>query len=172
MPALTRLGTAAPNVDGIRRQVSNEARRAGQTEAARELKGARFALWKNPEKLTGRQRAKLAQIQHANRPLFRAYLLKEQLRRIYRVPPVQAIALLERWLAWARRCRLPSFVRLAKTITEQRPGIVAAIEHGLSNARIEQANTRIRLITRRAFWFHSPDALIALAMLALGGLCP
>ncbi|MGI8593244.1 MAG: hypothetical protein ACR2ML_02575, partial [Solirubrobacteraceae bacterium] len=35
-----------------------------------------------------------------------------------------------------------------------------------------QANTRIRLITRRAFGFHSPDALIALAMLTLGGLCP
>jgi hypothetical protein len=28
------------------------------------------------------------------------------------------------------------------------------------------------LITRRAFGFHSPHAAIALAMLALGGLCP
>ena len=44
--------------------------------------------------------------------------------------------------------------------------------HGLSNARIEAANTRIRLIARRAFGFHSPDALIALAKLTLGGYCP
>ena len=51
-------------------------------------------------------------------------------------------------------------------------GIVAAIEHGLSNARVEAINTQIRLITRRAFGFHSPDALIALAMLTLADLCP
>jgi transposase len=171
LPGRTRRRALRPDSPGLGGHGRLD-RRAGQAEHARELKGARFALWKNPEKLTGRQRAKLASIQQTNEPLYRAYLLKEQLRQIYRLPAAQAIALLERWLAWARRCRLPSFVRLARTITEQRPGIVAAIEHGLSNARIEQANTRIRLITRRAFGFHSPDALIALAMLTLGGLCP
>lgn len=163
---------AGDALDEIRRRVWNQARRAGQAEHARELKGARFALWKNPENLTRRQRAKLSSVQQTNKPLYRAYLLKQQLREIYRVPAEHAIALLDAWLAWARRCRLEPFVKLAKTITEQRTGIVAAIEHGLSNARIEQANTRIRLITRRAFGFHSPDALIALAMLTLGGLCP
>lgn len=163
---------ARRRLDEIRREVWNQARRAGQAEHARELKGARFALWKNPENLTRRQRAKLSSVQQTNKPLYRAYLLKQQLREIYRVPAEHAIALLDAWLAWARRCRLEPFVKLAKTITEQRTGIVAAIEHGLSNARIEQANTRIRLITRRAFGFHSPDALIALAMLTLGGLCP
>jgi transposase len=63
-------------------------------------------------------------------------------------------------------------VKLARTITEHRDGILAALEHGLSNARIEQINTQIRLITRRAFGFHSPQALIALAMLKLADLCP
>jgi len=33
-------------------------------------------------------------------------------------------------------------------------------------------NTQIRLIQRRGFGFHSPDAVIALAMLSLGDLCP
>lgn len=41
--------------------------------------------------------------------------------------------------------------------------VSAAIRHGLSNARVEQVNTQIRLITRRAFGFGSADALIALA---------
>ena len=50
--------------------------------------------------------------------------------------------------------------------------ILAAIEHGLSNGLIESVNTKIRLITRIAFGFHSPDALIALAMLNLGGHRP
>lgn len=80
--------------------------------------------------------------------------------------------MLERWLAWARRCRLGPFVKLARRITDQRAGILAAIEHGLSNARVEAINTQIRLITRRPFGFHSADALIALAILSLADLCP
>ena len=86
--------------------------------------------------------------------------------------PPGAIALLDAWLKWARRCRLHAFVKLARTISEQRAGILAAIQHGLSNARVEAINTQIRLITRRAFGFHSPQALIALAMLSLADLCP
>ena len=93
-------------------------------------------------------------------------------RQIYRLPADAAIRLLDEWIAWARRCRLPSFVKLARTITAQRAGIVAAIEHGLSNARVEAINTQIRMITRRAYGFHSAGALIALAMLSLAGLCP
>ena len=41
-----------------------------------------------------------------------------------------------------------------------------------SNALIESTNTKIRLLQRIAFGFRSPDALIALAMLALGGFRP
>ena len=163
---------ATDALDEIRREVWNEARKAGQTQIARDLKGARFALWKNPESLTARQQSKLAWIEKLNTPLFRAYLLKEQLRQIYRLPAKAAIALLDGWLRWARRCRLRPFVKLARTITDQRAGILAAIEHGLSNARVEQINTQIRLITRRAFGFHSAQALIALAMLSLADLCP
>jgi len=120
-------------LDEVRRDVWNEARKTGDIVLARDLKGARYALWKNPENLTGRQQAKLSQVQHTNRRLYRAYLLKEQLRQIYRLPADAAITLLDDWIAWARRCRLPSFVKLARTITAQRAGIVAAIEHGLSN---------------------------------------
>jgi transposase len=163
---------ATDALDEIRREVWNQARQAGQTALAKDLKGARFALWKNPENLTDRQAAKLSDIQRTNARLYRAYLLKEQLRLIYRLPAKHAIELLEQWLKWARRCRLGPFVRLAKTISQQRAGITAAIRHGLSNARVEAINTQIRLLTRRAFGFHSPDALIALAMLSLADLCP
>ena len=163
---------ATDALDEIRREVWNEARRAGHQQEAKDLKGTRFVLWKNPGKLTDRQEIKLAHIQQTNKPLYRAYLISQQLPDIYRVSYEEAIVLLDAWLAWARRCRLAPFVKLAKTITEQRPGIEAAIKHGLSNARIEQVNTQLRLITRRAYGFRTPQALIALAILSLGGLCP
>ena len=82
---VVKLATDA--LDEIRREVWNEARRAGEIALARDLKGARFALWKNPENLTARQQLKLAHIQRINQRLYRAYLLKEQLRQIYRVDP-------------------------------------------------------------------------------------
>jgi transposase len=82
-------------LDEIRREVWNEARRAGQHQLARDLKGTRYALWKNPENLTERQQHKLAWIAQLNQPLFRAYLLKEQLRQIYRLPTNAAIELLD-----------------------------------------------------------------------------
>ena len=163
---------ATDALDEIRREVWNEARRAGEIAVARDLKGARFALWKNPENLTDRQQHKLADIQRTNARLYRAYLIKEQLRQIYRLPADAAIRQLDGWLKWARRCRLTPFIKLARTITDQRNGIIAAIQHGLSNARVEAINTQIRLIPRRAFGFHSPDTLIALATLSLADLCP
>ncbi len=159
-------------LDEVRRQVWNAARRNGQKAVARDLKGARYALWKNPADLTDNQAAKLASIAVTNQRLYRAYLLKEQLRQVFALKGEAGITLLEQWLQWARRCRIPPFVKLAKAITRHRVGIEAALTHGLSNARVESVNTKLRLLTRIAFGFRSPDALIALAMLNLGGLCP
>ncbi len=163
---------ATKALDEVRREVWNAARKKGQHAVARDLKNARYALWKNPGDLTARQEAKLASIAQTNKVLYRAYLLKEQLRQVFALKGTEGIALLDAWLKWARRCRIPSFVKLAKAITEHRTGIEAALAHGLSNARVESVNTKLRLLTRIAFGFRSPEALVALAMLDLGGLCP
>ena len=163
---------ASSALDEVRREVWQQARRAGDKSGARWLKGSRWALWKRPERLTDRQQAKLATIERVNRRLYRAYLLKEELRLVFHSAPEEAVELLDAWLVWARRCRIASFVKLAKTITANRAGIVATLTHRLSNARVEAINTTLRLITRRAYGFHSAQALIALAMLTLGGLRP
>jgi transposase len=63
---------ATDALDDIRRAVWNEARRSGDKQLAKDLKGARFALWKNPENLTTGQQAKLAWIQKLNAPIYRA----------------------------------------------------------------------------------------------------
>ena len=64
---------ASTALDDVRREVWNQARRAGDKTGARWLKGARWALWKRPERLTERQQAKLATIEHVNRRLYRGY---------------------------------------------------------------------------------------------------
>jgi transposase len=163
---------ATDALDEVRREVWNAARRSGMTEHARELKGARFALWKNPEDLTRRQRGKLAQIAKTNTPLYRAYLLKEQLRIAIRTKGVISLTMLDEWLSWAARCRIPAFVELSRKIRRHLPGIEAAMLHGVSNALVESTNTKLRVLHRMAFGFREPEHLIALALLDRGGYCP
>jgi RNA polymerase sigma factor (sigma-70 family) len=164
-----QLATVA--LDVVRREVWNETRQAGNKAHATELQRSRFALWKNPENLTDRQQVKLSVIQHTNRKLYRAYLLKEQLRQIYRLPAHAAIELLDAWLKWARRCRLPAFVKLARTITDQRAGIEAAIRHGLSKrseifAALKTLNHTEQQVILLRYWSDKTDAQIA-AMLSV-----
>jgi len=156
----------------VRREVWNQLRRDGKQEQADSLKRSRWALGKNPEDLTDRQRLKLSQIERDNQPLFRAYLLKEQLRSVFQYSGAAASVQLSGFLVLCQNSHLDPFLKLAKSIRAHRPGIEAALRHGLSNARVEAANTKIRLLCRLAYGFHSPAPLIALALLKLGGLCP
>jgi len=55
-------------------------RRNGRAEQAATIKNTRWALLRNPESLSLDQRSTLAAIQATNGPLYRAWLLKEQLR--------------------------------------------------------------------------------------------
>jgi transposase len=164
---------ATEALDKIRREMAARLRAGGHDDEAAAMKGSRWALLKNPPNLTGDQRTTLASIAKANGGLYRAYLLKEQLREIFACrDPQKARALLGGWIAWAQRCRLEPFVKLAKTIKRYRQLILNAVEHGLSNARSEATNTHLRLLTRRAYGYRSPEALIAMADLIRGGLCP
>ena len=163
---------ASDALDEVRRQVWNDARRAGMRAYASELKGCRYALWKNPEDLTARQEAKLAWVAKTNSRLYRAYLLKEQLRLIICRKGILAIAMLEDWLAWAVRSRIDAFVELGQKIRRHLAGIEAAMLNNISNALVESTNTKLRVIHRMAFGFARPEHLIALALLDRGGYCP
>jgi transposase len=163
---------ATDALDQVRRETWNAARRGGMRAHARDLKGARYALWKNPEDLTDRQKAKLAWVAQVNTGLYRAYLLKEQLRAVIATKHAGAVPMLEQWCAWAARSRLPAFVDLARRVRKNMAGILAGLLNNLSNAIVESTNTKLRVLTRIAFGFRQPEHLIALALLDRGGYTP
>lgn len=173
---------AVDALEVVRRQAWHDARggprpmtsrrRASWPQHAHPIKRARFALWKRPETLTAGQHEQLAWIAKTDPRLWRAYLLKEGLRSVFAVKGQAGKDALDRWISWARRCRIPAFVELQRRIVRHRQAIDAALDHGLSQGLIEAVNTKIRLLTRLAYGFRSPHALIALAMLALGGHPP
>jgi transposase len=159
-------------LDLVRRRLWNDLRRSGAANQAAQLQGCRYALWKNPADLTGRQRDKLDWIARHNHTLFRAYLFKEQLRLVFQHRGTPAITMFDQWLSRTRRSRIPELVDLARRIAHYRSGIAATLTHGLSNGLTESVNTKLRLLTRLAYGFRSTDNLIALCLLDRGGHCP
>jgi transposase len=158
----------------IRREEAAAGRRRGMRASPRvaTLNKTRWALWKNPARHSDKQRAQLRWIA-ANHPrLHRAWQLKEGLRTVFGLAGEDAVLALDRWLSWARRCRMQPFVDLARRVQRFHEEIAATLNCGLSTALVESMNTKIRLITRRAFGFRNTDNLIALAFLTLGGKRP
>jgi transposase len=165
---VVRLGQRA--VDQVRRDEWNAHDRS-RTKTGKWIKNTRWSLLKSPDKQSVRQLALLGEVARANEPMFRAFLLKEELRLLYQLEdPALAPAHLNAWLAWASRSRLAPFIRLARTIRRHRQGILAAIRLGLSNGRLEGLNSRIRLISHRSFGFHSAAPLISLVYLCCAGI--
>ena len=135
----------------------------------------RHAMWavrKNPTDLTTEQRASLANIAATNAALYRAYLLKEQLREVFQAKGRRGHQLLAGWLSWASHSRIPEMVAVSRTIRRYKTLIGNTLDHAVSNARSEATNTHLRALTKRAYGYHSPEALIAMGMLTRGGLCP
>lgn len=161
---------ATDALEEVRRSIWQQLRRLPDQALAKRFKGARWALLKNPEDLTGAQAETLARIRRNGGAAWRGYQLKEALREIFAgdLDAAETMELLDRWCSRAQRSRLAPFVKAAATIRKHRDGILAAIRLGISNGLIEGLNNKVRLIIRRAYGFHSAEAALALVMLSCG----
>lgn len=160
-------------MEDIRRKVWNAVRvhRGRNRPALGASKTMRYVLWalrKDLSTWTAEQAAAMAWVAATSPELQRAWRLKEALRAVFAATGEHAIVLLDAWLAWASRSRLPEFVEVARKIRHHRSSIDACLRHGLNNGLTESTNTKIRLIARRAYGFNNVQNMIALAKLSLG----
>jgi len=157
-------------LEATRREVWNAFRNAGHPRAPW-WKHTRWALLKDQSELTETQLAVLHELRRRSSILYRAWQLKEGVRDLYRLRwPSQARQHLDWWLCWAQRCRIPAFVKLAKTAKANRERILAAIDLGLSNSKLEGLASKVRLINHRGYGHHSAAAVIAMIYLCCGGI--
>ena len=157
-------------LDEVRRAYWNELRSLGDQDAAKRFKDARWALLKAPEDLTDQQAATLRRLKAAGGEVWRAYTLKEAVRGVFEpgLSIEDVTILIDRLLSRLARSRLEPFVKLGKTIRKHRTGILDAIRLGINQGRTEALNNKVRLITRRAYGFHSAKAALALVLLTCG----
>ena len=138
---------------------------------AEAIRNSAFALGKAPEHLTESQQTRIAMIAQNNNRLYRAYRMKETLRLLLKLKDVkEAEAELNRWLWWASHSRIPAFRELYRKLRRHKGHILNTIRLGMSNARIEATNNKIKLIIRKAYGFRNIQNMLDMVYLVCSDL--
>ena len=138
---------AAAALDDVRRQ---EFFRAGAVMRAYG-RGKRWLLLRRWKTVRGSKRAELRQLFAANRRLFKAYVLREQLDRLWTYTTRNGVArFLFGWLKALCWQRLPEMEKLGDTLVHHFDGIAAYCDHPVRFGVVESLNTTIKAVLRRA----------------------
>jgi transposase len=163
---------AGDRLGELRRRLAGELRAAGRGDEAATLGAGMWALRKDYSRLSPGQRGTLAEIAAVNKPLYKGYLIKEQIRQAVSVKGESGRTLMRGVTAWARRCRIPEMTSLARTLSRYKTSIEAMLDGGPSNGRAEALNAQVNALITRARGFRSAPALMNMITFVHGGLCP
>jgi len=134
-----------------------------------QIKGTRFAIRRRAVNLRQSDRTILDELESRNHELYAGWLLIEQLRGVYLAHDyTDAIELLDDWILAALESGMEPFQRTALTLDCYRGEIANAITLGLTNARLEDMNSTVRLISHRARGFRRLESLLSMLMLICG----
>lgn len=138
-------------IDLIRRRLQNELPPDGR----RYLKKSRFLLLRNKEDLTGKQGIRLRELLAVNESLSTAYILKEDLRAVFRqLDPKVARAEFRDWKRRARESKIPELLEYLQLLNRRRFGIQNFFKHRKTNGLSEGFNNVAKTIKKNAYGFH------------------
>ena len=114
-------------------------------------RGKRWLLLRRWKTLRGSKRAELQTLFAANRRLFKAYVLREQLDRLWTYKTRTGVLnFLDGWCDALRWQRLPEMERLGEFLFKHLEGIDAYCGHHVRFGVVESINTTIKTVLRRA----------------------
>jgi len=147
-------------IDRVRVDETNKiARAAGPNQtgiraARRVIKGTRWLLLKNREHIAPADRVRLDELLDANRALFIVYVLKDDLKRLWRFRyPKAALRFWQGWYERARASRIPALIRFADLLTPYVPGIISHCRYPLHTGVVEGINNKIKVLKRMAYGY-------------------
>lgn len=141
-------------IDEIRREQQNRCNEVG----LRTLKGQRFLLLKNFEKLGTNEKSSLEALLEVNKPLAIAHTMKEQLRLFWIKPNSQEGARsLGWWIIEAMESRIRELVKMARTLLGHFEGLLTYFKHRLTNAKTEGINNKIKTLKRQAYGYRDME---------------
>ena len=139
-------------IDEMRRDLVRES----QGEQKKAIKGARFLLLKGLEHLNGQGLERLMALMELNAPLYKGYLLKEDLRTFWSLTPSHAETFLKNWTKQARDLG-GHFAKLANTLEKHKDGLLSYFSHRISTGPLEGINNKIKVLKRKAFGFRDHE---------------
>ena len=157
-------------VDETRRRDAAELRRQGDDVT---LKHTRWCLLKRPGKLTTKQAGRLRALLRLNLKTARAYLLKEDFNHFWTYTSVTwAGKFLDRWCAMVMRSGIVPMKAKAKMLQAHRDLILNYFraKKEYSSAVVEGLNTKVKLVTRKAFGYRQAETIKIALFHALGRL--
>ena len=114
------------------------------------IKGKRWLLMSRWTNLTGIQRGELNRLFQLNRRVFKAYMLKESLERLWNYRYRGAMLnYLNQWMDQLKWQRLAPFEKLAKTLLKHVDGIANYCETKVRFGVVEAVNGNIRMLINR-----------------------
>lgn len=148
----------------------DEVRRAEAKERP-ELKRSRYLWLKNERNLSAGQRASLGSLTRLNLKTVRAYQMRLAFQDMYAEPSRWwAEGFLDRWLSWARRCRLQPMKDAARTILQHKDGILRWFNSRIANGLIEGINSLVQAAKAKARGYRSIRNLKAIVYILAGKL--
>ena len=140
-------------------------------EKATKIKGCKYALVMNPEHLNAMNRDRIELIKATSPELYKAYMLKEEIRVIVHMKDYQtAKEALEAWIKKAQESGFPSFVTLAEKISKKKEYILNSVKTGANSSKSEQTNGLIKGLIRTAKGFRNMENMFALIYLRCSDL--
>lgn len=122
------------------------------------IKRSRWVLLKNRDNLTEQQEVKLSQIMETNQPLTTVYILKEQLKEIWRAQtPWEAARLWRTWWKMANESGIEPLLKFAKKLKPYLRGILASSKYPLNTSVLEGMNNKIKVIKRMAYGYRDSE---------------
>jgi len=139
-------------VDDVRR---DEIREKGEEHKAL-MKKSRYIWLKNPWNLTSKQEIRLADLEHLNLKINRAYLLKEAFREFWTYTTVGwAKRYLDKWFWWATHSRLQPMRDFAWMLRRHQENILSYFTVPIDNGTVEGLNNKAKVISHKAYGFRS-----------------
>lgn len=137
------------------------------------VKGSRYVLLKNRENLRPDERVRLRDLLRVNERLSSVYVLKDQLKMIYRYRRrAWAKKALDQWCARAADVEHPAMRRFIGRLRFFEYGILNHCEYPIGTSSLEGANNKIKVIKRKAYGFHDPGYFALKVKQALPGKEP
>lgn len=134
----------------------DEANRLRHDKKARKVvKTARWLLLRNRASLKRPQdHVRLDELLAANQTLMTVYVMKDDLRQLWRQPSPEAAR--QAWAAWSEKAMasgIKPLIRFARNLASYAPGIVASASWPLNTSVLEGINNKIKVIKRIAYGF-------------------